>query len=74
MSTMEGIVLATAAFESTVGFVGGLVLLAIAVGAFLLGYIAHEEAKGRRIDWLEEPLATPQEFRHMEDVKLAKAA
>jgi hypothetical protein len=71
---MEGIVLGTEAFESAFTFAGGLILLVVAVGAFLLGYIAHEEAKGRRIDWLEEPLATPEESRHVEDVRLRKAA
>lgn len=71
---MEGILFPAEAFESTVGFAGGLVLLAIALGAILLGYVADEEAKGRRIDWLDEPLATPEESRHVEDVKLRKAA
>ena len=71
---MEGILFPAEVFKSAVAFAGGLVLLAIAVGAILLGYVADEEAKGRRIDWLEEPLATPEESRHVEDVKLRKAA
>ena len=74
---MEGIVLAAEALESIVGFAGGLILLAFAVGAVLLGYIAHEEAKGRRIDWLEEPLAMagePGQVQEVKEFKLPKAA
>ena len=71
---MEGIVLGAEVFESAVTFAGGLILLAIAVGAILLGYTADEEAKGRRIEWLEEPLATAGEPEGVQEAKLAKVA
>jgi len=55
--------------------VGGLlVMLAVAIGGLAFAYIADEEAKGRRIDWLEEPLATAEKPRHVEVVQLRKAA
>ena len=71
---MEGIVLGTPVFESAVTFAGGLILLAVVLGAVLLGYIADEEAKGRRIDWFEEPLAMAGEPEQLEEVKLGRAA
>lgn len=71
---MEGIVLGTEVFTSPVAFAGGLILLAVVVAAILLGYIADEEAKGRRIDWLEEPLATAGEPEGVQEAKLAKVA
>jgi len=71
---MEGTFFPAEAFGSIVGFVGGLILLAFAVGAVLLGYIAHEEAKGRRIAWIEEPLAMIDESRQTQELKVPKAA
>ena len=35
---------------------GVFILLAVLLGAVLLGYVAEEEAKGRRLIWAEEPL------------------
>ena len=72
---MEGMVLEAEFLNSTIAVAGLLVLLAVALGSILFGYIADEEAKGRRIDWLEEPLAMPGEpKRVVEKVVLRKAA
>ncbi len=71
---MEGIVFATEFFNSVVGVAGLLILLALAMGGILFGYVAEEEAKGRQIDWLEEPLATAGERKVVQEAKLAKAA
>lgn len=53
---------------------GLLIMLAVAIGGLVLAYIADEEAKGRRIDWLEEPLATAGEPERVQEAKLAEAA
>lgn len=55
--------------------VGGLlVMLAVAIGGLAFAYIADEEAKGRRIEWLEEPLATIGESSEAQETMLRKAA
>jgi len=71
---MEGLVFGIEFLNSTMAVAGLLVLLAVALGGILFGYIADEEAKGRRIDWLEEPLATGWERKPVEKVTLLKAA
>ena len=71
---MEGFVLGSGLLNSTVAATGLLILLAVAMGAILFGYIADEEAKGRRIGWLEEPLAGPGEYRQAQGIELKKAA
>jgi hypothetical protein len=44
-------------------------------GILLFGYVGDQEAKGRRVDWLEEPLATAEvPARRLEKVELRKAA
>lgn len=53
---MEMTILRPEAFASPVAFASRLILLAVLAGAVLLGYIAGEEAKGRRLIWTEEPL------------------
>ncbi|MEK7204288.1 MAG: hypothetical protein AAB254_02155 [candidate division NC10 bacterium] len=53
---------------------GLLVLLAVALGGILFSYIADEEAKGRRIEWLEEPLAMGGEPEQVEREIFQKAA
>ncbi len=49
-------------------------MLAVAMGVILFGYIADEEAKGRRIEWLEEPLAMAGKPAEGEEVRRRKAA
>ena len=71
---MEGLVFGIEFLNSTMAVAGLLVLLAVALGGILFGYIADEEAKGRRIDWLEEPLATGWERKPVEKGTLLKAA
>jgi len=61
--------------DATIAAGGLLVLLAAALGAFFYAYVADEEAKGRRIEWLVEPLAMVREpVRRLEAVQLPKAA
>ena len=52
---MEGILFDIGAFISPVNVLLGLVLFAIGVGGILLGYMADEEASGKRIFWAESP-------------------
>ena len=71
---MEATLLAGEFLDSTIATAGLLVLLAVALGGILFSYIADEEAKGRRIEWLEEPLALPGTPERVEKVTLLKAA
>jgi len=57
-----------------VAVAGLLIMLAVAIGGLGFAYIADEEAKGRRIDWLEEPLATIGESSEVQETRLRKAA
>ena len=74
---MEGLALDLEFFNATIAAAGLAILLAVAIGVLVFSYIADEERKGRRIDWLEEPLAMPGDRVHpqtIEAVKLPKAA
>lgn len=71
---MEGIVFEIALLDATLAAAGLFVMLAVALGAVLFGYIADEEARGRRLEWLEEPLAMAGESGQVEGLKLRKAA
>jgi len=71
---MEGILLEAGFLNSTMATAGLLVLLAVALGGIFFGYIADEEAKGRRIDWLEEPLTMGGEPEQVVKAVLRKAA
>jgi hypothetical protein len=71
---MEGLVFGAEFLNPTIAVAGLLVLLAVALGGILFGYIADEEAKGRQIEWLEEPLAIGWERKPVEKVTLLKAA
>ena len=71
---MEGILLEAGFLNSTIAVAGLLVLLAVALGGILFGYIADEEARGRRIDWLEEPLTMGGEPEQVVKAVLRKAA
>jgi hypothetical protein len=74
---MEGLAFETRYFDSPMAGAGLAVLLAVAIAGLVFGYIADEEAKGRRIDWLEEPLAMPGELGRVQEAKavtLTKAA
>lgn len=71
---MEGLVLESQSFSHIIAVAGLFALLAVALAGILLGYIADEEAKGRRIEWLEEPLAVPGEYGQPQGIKLKEAA
>lgn len=53
---MEGILLDTSVFSSTVAILGGVAILAIAVVTAVLESVAEREAQGRRVSWAEWPL------------------
>jgi hypothetical protein len=71
---MEGVLFETEFLNATIAAAGLFAMLAVAMGVILFGYIADEEAKGRRIEWLEEPLAMPGKPAEGEDVRRRKAA
>ncbi len=57
-----------------VAVAGLLIMFAVAIGGLVFSYIADEEARGRRIEWLEEPLATIGESSEVQETMLRKAA
>jgi len=61
-------------FNVDIAAAGLLIMLAVAIGGLVFAYIADEEAKGRRIEWLEEPLATIGESSEVQETRLRKAA
>jgi hypothetical protein len=52
---MEGILFGIEALASPINVLLGLVLLAIGTCGILLGYMADEEASGKKIFWAESP-------------------
>lgn len=52
---MEGILFDIEMFASPVTVLSGLALLAIGACCILLGYMADEEASGKKIFWAESP-------------------
>ena len=71
---MEGIFFEPEFLNATVAGLGLLAMLAVVVGAILFGYLADEEARGRRFEWLEESLVMAGEPAQAEEVILRKAA
>ncbi len=73
---MEGIVFDTAVFESTIAFLCGVAILAIAVAMILIGSVYDKEAGGRRIYWAEWPLpeSEPKTPLEEEEKKPRRAA
>lgn len=71
---MEGVLFETEFLNATIAVAGLFAMLAVVMGVILFGYIADEEARGRRLEWLEEPLAMAGEPAQVEEVKLRKAA
>ncbi len=61
MKSKEGTLLEVRFLNPTIAVAGLLVLLAVALGGILFSYIADEEAKGKRIEWIEETQAMPGE-------------
>ena len=70
---MEGILLDVEMFTSPVTVLLGLVLLAIGVCGIFLGYMADEEASGKRIFWAESPFTNVGEAP-VESVTYRRAA
>lgn len=54
---MEGLLVSSRVFESAGSFIPGLILVVLAAARILLGYLAEEKAKRRRIERREEPFA-----------------
>ena len=72
---MEAMIYSGEFIDLIVATAGLWAMLAAAIGGLLLfGYVADEEAKGRRLMWLEEPLATAPRPVRLEKVELRKAA
>ncbi|MCR4310730.1 MAG: hypothetical protein NUW14_12065 [Deltaproteobacteria bacterium] len=70
---MEGIALTTEFIGSVIAYLGGVALLALVVSVVLLGYMAEEEASGKRIFWAESPFTEVGEAP-AERVKYLRAA
>ena len=70
---MEGILLDVETFASPITLLLGVVLLAIGVCGILLGYMADEEASGKRIFWAESPFTDVSEAP-VERVRYLRAA
>ena len=70
---MEGIALTTEFIGSVFAYLGGIALLALVVSVVLLGYMAEEEASGKRIFWAESPFTEVGEAP-AERVKYLRAA
>ncbi len=71
---MEGIVFDAAVFDSTIAFLCGVAILAIAVAVILIGSVYDEEAGGRRIYWAEWPLPESEPKAPAEEEKKAPRA
>jgi len=75
VSTMEGILIELESFASVGVFLAGVILLALAATAILLGYTAGEEKKGNRLFWAEWPLPGSEETEpHVVEPEYRKAA
>jgi hypothetical protein len=58
---MEGILIGMESFAPVGVFFAGLILLALAATAILLGFTSEEESKGNRLFWAEWPLPGSEE-------------
>jgi hypothetical protein len=58
---MEGILIGVESFAPVGVFLAGLILLALAATAILLGFTSEEESKGNRLFWAEWPLPGSEE-------------
>jgi hypothetical protein len=70
---MEGIALTTEFIGSVFSYLGGIALLAFVVSGILFGYMADEEASGKRIFWAESPFTDVSEAP-VESVRYLRAA
>ncbi len=67
---MEGILIEMVSF-APVGVFAGLILLAFASVAILLGGTAEEESKGNRLFWAEWPLPAAGKMAAEEEIRTA---
>ncbi len=58
---MEGIALTTEFIGSVFAYLGGVALLALVASVVILGYMAEEEASGKRIFRAESPFTDVSE-------------
>ena len=70
---MEGIALTTEFIGSVFSYLDGIALLAFVVSGILFGYMADEEASGKRIFWAESPFTDVSEAP-VESVRYLRAA
>ncbi len=71
---MELIFMEPEFLSAAIGTAGLLAFSAVALAGIFFGYVADEEVKGRRLMWLEEPIATVPTPVRLEKVELRKAA
>lgn len=72
---MDGIFFGPAVLAAPGVFAAGILVLAISVGAMVLGYLADEARAGRPTTWPELPLPeVTASKRASEEVKLSRAA
>ncbi len=71
---MEGILFEIESIVSPIAVLSGLVLLAVAACGILLGHMADEEAKGKKVFWAESPFTDIGEAAPKERVKYLQAA
>jgi hypothetical protein len=71
---MEGILLDIETFASPIAVLSGLVLVAVAAYGILLGHMADEEAKGKKVFWAESPFTEIREAAPKEREKYLEAA
>ncbi len=71
---MEGIVFDATVFSSTIAFLCGLAILAIAVAMILIGSVHDKEAGGRRVYWAEWPLPESEPKAPAEEERKARRA
>lgn len=70
---MEGILFELETIVSPIAVLSGLALLAVAACGILLGHMADEEAKGKKVFWAESPF-TDEVEAPAEGVRYPRAA
>jgi hypothetical protein len=71
---MEFVIMEPEFLSAAIGTAGLLAFSAVVLAGIFFGYVADEEVKGRRLMWLEEPIATVPTPVRLEKVELRKAA
>ncbi len=71
---MEGILFEIETVLSPFAVLSGLALLAVGACGILLGYMADEEAEGKKVFWAESPFTDIHETKPVEAVRYPRAA